>query len=53
MKRPKSGTWFVLGVLGLFLTVVLIILFVLVLPRLDPLKRGRPPADSPPPRPNK
>jgi hypothetical protein len=52
-KHPKSGTWFVLGVLALFLLVLLIILCVIVLPRLDQLKKGRPLGDSPPPGQNK
>ena len=47
-KRPKSGTCFVLGVLGFFLLIVLVILCVMVLPRLDQLKKGRTPGGSSP-----
>jgi hypothetical protein len=47
-KHPKSGTWFVLGVLGFFLVVLLIILCVIVLPRLDQLKKGHGPGSVSP-----
>ena len=40
-KRPKSGTWFVVGVLVLFFLVVAILFCVLIQPRLDQLKKGR------------
>ena len=40
-KRPKSGTWFVVAMLALFLLVVAILFCVLIQPRLDQLKKGR------------
>lgn len=47
-KRPKSGTWFVVGVLAFFILVAAILFCVLILPRLDQLKKGRTPGGAAP-----